>query len=156
MLIPAIIKDKPFLIVPNELFVDSLEAIQNWKIIAGRSNVRFGLPRSFDEASACIKKVISDTKGLNEGMKGLLTTYPRFFQQSRLLPILLSNAFNSEQTLYDAVTEGYMSLILLNDKFQSSEDPDKPVRKFISMNLHMTIRAFLKVNEAVRASLNLD
>ena len=156
VLIPAIIYDKPFLTVTNELFVETLEAIQNWKFVAAHSNIRYGIPRSFEEAEACILKITAEQSGLSANMKGLLKTHPRLFPQSRILPVLLSNAFSSDQTVFDAITEGYMSLILLNDKYQSFENPDKPVRKYTSMNLAMAIRAFPDVNIKVRVSLNLD
>ena len=156
VLIPAILHDRPFLTVNNALFVDTLEAIQNWKKVSTLSNQRFGIPRSFEEATTCIRKVATENVGLTVSMKGLLTTHPRCFVQSKVLPILLSNTFNTEQNIFDAITEGYMSLILLSDNYQSSEDPDKPTRKFTSINLQMAIRAFPEVKTRVRVSLNLD
>jgi hypothetical protein len=156
VLIPAILHDRPFITVDNENFFETLEAVQNWKVVSAKANVRFGIPRSFEEATTCIRLIASENVGLNEGMRGLLTTHPRCFIQSKVLPVLLSNTFNTEQTIFDAITEGYMSLILLGDNYQSSENPDKPVRKYTSTNLHMAIRAFPAVNRRVRLSLNLD
>ena len=156
-LIPELHKDHPYQIKTPNRFVSSLEAIQDFSIVAQESRRRFGNPKSITQAVECIKTTVKERETKTPFMRGLLIPgrYHRIFSQSKILPRKVSKAFSSNTVVLNAIKAGYLSIILMNKRLIVNED-ELSTDKYNSVNLNLITKAFPTFNREARLSLYLD
>ena len=153
--IPGVVSDKPSNVKSTSEYVNSLEAIQDFAIVSRESLKRFGAPKTFSELVECIKTTVKDRNVKTPFMRGLLHNFPRIFRQSKILPGRVSQAFNSNAVILDAIRAGYLNLILMGKKFTASEC-EVNSDSYATVNLNLLKRAFPRINREARLSLYLD
>jgi hypothetical protein len=88
-------------------FSDYLELIEQWVVISRESVRRYGTPNSIKEMVAAVRKVIEEKKAVSPYLKGVLIENPRYFPQSKILPIYLENVFSTNKIVEMELSKGY-------------------------------------------------